>query len=246
MKRKPNSPQPVDALVKKTDWRALAPEATPERRAQLQEYAERYQSYAGFFRKFTGSVVERCADHPEGCYLADTPCVADIRDIYGRERAFSWLQTLITYACNCLGRAFVSGSDTAMRAYLAHLTASCAYLKASEILLFFQRLAAGSYGRIYGDITPDYLTEAMRQFLRQRNAELDLYQRRLDEKVRTQLRREGTVTYEQYRRMLEAGFLGDPQLRDIHCNTSCHHYASGTCPYDKYTQCPRYKDDTKE
>lgn len=219
MEKTSKSPQPLGALVSQSGWRALTPGTTPERQAQLREYAQRYQSFAGFFRKFTGTVIERCADHPEGCYLADTPCVADLRELYGRERTFSWLQTILTYACNCLGHAFVGGSDTAMRTYLAHLTASCAYLKASEMLLFFQRLAAGIYGRIYGDITPDYLTDAMRQFLRQRNAELDYYNRQLADKMTTQIRREGTVNYEQYRRMLEEGYLGDPEFRDIHCNT---------------------------
>lgn len=235
MEKKPSD------IIRKANWRQLTPAVTAERRSELAEYSRQWPDYAAFFRGFSVGRQAECGIHPEGCYLADTPTLPDLRDLYGKDQAVSWLNAQFTYTCNCLGHAFVGGSEEAMRSYLLSLLAGYTYLKASEWMLFFSRLASGQYGRIYGDITPDYMTEALRQFLRQRNGEIDRYERQLRERMESTLRREGAVTYEQYRRMLEAGFLGDPQLRDIYCNTKCAHYANGTCPYDTWTDCPRYK-----
>ena len=237
-----NRPTTPGAVIKANGnvMPAAGKDLPPQRRSELQAYGERYGSFSQFFRKFSTSLQPACAEHPERCYLNDTPTLIDLRDLYGRKETCTWVKTHITYVCNILGHAFSGGSDTALTSYATHLMSTYTWLKASEWMLFFSRLAAGQYGRIYGDITPDYMTDALRQFLRQRNGEIDHYERQMRQKQDNEPRREGAVSYDTYRRMLEGGFLGDPHFRDIHCNTTCVHFRNGTCVYDHFEQCPRY------
>ena len=73
----------------------------------------------------------------------------------------------------------------------------------SEWMLFFFRMRSGRYGKIYGDLTPDYVMDAMKIFLRERNGEIDMYLRRMqynNREIKTD-----AVTYDEYLRMKEAG-----------------------------------------
>ena len=145
------------------------------------------------------------AERPEGCYLGDCPTLFDVREIYGREEMRLWLSTHLNYVCVCLGRAFVSSG--ALQEYVNTLCLSYSYLKLTEWMLFFVRLRSGRYGKIYGDLSPDYCTDALKMFLRERNAELDKYERQLSRAYRPD--RSGCVTYQEYLRMKEAGELNE-------------------------------------
>ena len=201
-----NQPQPISSLVKRQNWRAITQELSQERKNEIEAYREKYGEWSNFFSKFGADKQTTFAEHPEGCYLGSAPSLIDLKFIYGKEQMRLWLATQLNHACMCLGRAFV-GSDIPknpiMTEYVNSLCINYSALKLTEWMLFFFRLRSGRYGKIYGDLTPDYMADALKMFLMERNNDLDMYERKLKQSTKEESK--NCCTYEEYLRMKEAG-----------------------------------------
>ncbi|MEG1749421.1 MAG: DUF6633 family protein [Tannerellaceae bacterium] len=58
------------------------------------------------------------------------------------------------------------------------------YFKASELLLFFYKMKAGTYGTFYGVVDPIVITAALVEFRDYRRQQLELYEREIKQKKR--------------------------------------------------------------
>lgn len=182
------------------------PALSQEKRNELEEYRVKYGDWNSFFVKFGAEKQTSFAEHPEGCYLGTSPCLVDIKHLYGKEQMRMWLASQLNHACMFLGKAFV-GSDIPrnpiLTEYVNSLCINYPGLKVTEWMLFFFRMRSGRYGKIYGDLTPDYCSDAMKVFMKERNYDLEMYEKML--KKSTKEENKDCCTYEEYLRMKEAG-----------------------------------------
>ena len=51
------------------------------------------------------------------------------------------------------------------------------YLTVTELMLFFHWFKTGRYGRFYGSVDPLVITTSIREFIRERNTEIDRHER---------------------------------------------------------------------
>lgn len=115
--------------------------------------------------------------------MGDFPTLADINAAYGKGFASDWLMPQIfNLVANCGAKNLTLEQEVELSRIIA---AEYYYFKISELLLFFYRFKTGRYGRFYGSVDPMVITCALREFRRERNDLIDLYeqQRREDEEA---------------------------------------------------------------
>ena len=210
-------PQTLGAIIKREDWRSITPTLSDEKNKEIAAYREKYGNWSNFYAKFSPKKQATFAEHPEGCYLGSSPVLIDIKHIYGKAQMREWLAAQFGYAITCFGKAFV-GHELIERdkqtgeiikpnpiivEYINSLCINYSGIKLSEWMLFLFRFRCGRYGKVYGDLTPDYCNDAIKAFLKERNGEIDVYERRLKSKERKNEKQ--AVTYDEYLRMKEAG-----------------------------------------
>ncbi|MBO4550098.1 MAG: hypothetical protein J5733_05150 [Bacteroidaceae bacterium] len=106
------------------------------------------------------------------CIKGDYPTLAEVRRDYGNAIPTAWLipqlQNLSWY---CGVRDKLNSSQLEECAYVIATEFSC--LKISELMLFFHRFKSGRYGKFYGSVDPLVICQALREFVKERNNEID-------------------------------------------------------------------------
>ena len=143
------------------------------------------------------------AMHPYDCMFGNHPELNAIRKAYGAKAPVAWLIPQLKDLSEFCGLKDKLSEEQMLQC--AHIISTeYGYLKTSELMLFFHLFKSGRYGQFYGAIDPLKITTALCKFLNDRND----YFYRLDQKRKDEARmkaREGAVTYEEYRRMVENG-----------------------------------------
>lgn len=143
------------------------------------------------------------ASSPLNCMFGSYPSLTELKATYGRNAPAAWLIPQIKDLSEFCGvRDKITNEQLLGCANV--IAAEFAYLKISELMLFFHLMKSGRYGQFYGAVDPMKITTALRSFLVDRND----YFWRLDQRRRERQRdeqRKGAVTYEEYKRMLENG-----------------------------------------
>lgn len=133
------------------------------------------------------------------CFFGRFPTLTMLNNAYGKNFAIVWLIPQITDVsefCGCKDK--ITPAQVEQCATL--IAQNYFYLKISELMLFFNRFKSGVYGRFYGSVDPFVIIVALRDFMRERN---DAYFDHENEKEREKAakQREGTMTYEEWKRL---------------------------------------------
>ena len=130
------------------------------------------------------------------CITGQYPTLAEVRRDYGTSVPTAWLvpqlQDLSWY---CGVRDKLNARQLEECAYV--IASDFSYLKVSELMLFFHRFKSGRYGKFYGTVDPLVICQALREFVKERNVEID----RIEAEERQRKREEHAktaVSWEEY------------------------------------------------
>ena len=71
-------------------------------------------------------------------------------------------------------------------------------------MLFFHRFKTGRYGRFYGTVDPLIITTSLREFIKERNVEIERHEQEERERKAAEHRKRA-IPYTEYLRRKEAG-----------------------------------------
>jgi hypothetical protein len=170
---------------------------------QITEMKERYGQAADFLAVFTPQCQAYAAQHPERAYTGTAPSLLAV------EKGYS-LQVLEVFLCmqlediNLFASAKTKLPMDRQREMAGLIRAEYPLLKASEVLLFFQRLKCGRYGRFYGAVDALFITSALGQFMQERRADLIRIDEARKEREKATLPASNAITYREYLRRKQA------------------------------------------
>lgn len=140
-----------------------------------------------------------CAD-AQDCLFGDYPTLAALRNDYGDNAAKMWLiPQLYNLSEYCGVKDKLEGAPLEETAFV--IATEYYYLKISELMLFFHRFKAGRYGRFYGKVDPLIITTSLRDFVKERNTEIDRYEQ-LQRQAKYDAEKRLAITREEYEKML--------------------------------------------
>lgn len=164
---------------------------------------ERYGAAADFLVTFNKDRQKQAAMHPDRVYLGTAPSLAVVRAAYNSEVLTTWIMAQLEDINDFSGVA-AKMSIEQMVQVAGIVESEYYYLKVSELLLFFHRFKAGAYGQFYGAVDPLIITLGLAAFAGERNHEIRMYQRQVDERQADLKRSEWAktaVTRAQYEQM---------------------------------------------
>lgn len=171
---------------------------------------KKYGERETFLTSFNPEYQRKICANVETCHFGDYPTLGELKG-YGERFPTVWLipqlYNLSEY-CGC--RDKLQGTPLEECAFT--IATEFYYLKISEMMLFFHRFKSGRYGRFYGSVDPLIITTSLRDFLRERQYELQKKEWEEQERQREESRKKA-VTYEQYQQMLKDGKL--PNLASL-------------------------------
>jgi hypothetical protein len=159
----------------------------------------RYGQAGDFLAVFTPQCQAFAAEHAERAYTGVAPSLLVIGLGYG-------MQALEVFLCMQLEDLnLFTGVKTKLpmdrqRELASLIRAEYPQLKASEALLFFQRLKCGRYGRFYGMVDALFITSALGQFMQERRIDLIRIDEERKEREKNALPPSNGITYTEYLR----------------------------------------------
>lgn len=130
------------------------------------------------------------------CYFGDYPTLGELNGTYSPNAAQAWIiPQLVDLSEYCgVKEKFTTNQLNQCSEIIAN---DYFYLKISEIMLFFARFKRCCYGRFYGSVDPLIITEALKEFVRERNIAYYENEKRIEEK-RIKESYENSCTWEEY------------------------------------------------
>lgn len=115
----------------------------------------------------------------ERCLFGKAPTLISLKDqsIASDELLLTWVQTFVANV-NEFTSVRLKITQQQLREISEILYYNYAYLKASEIMLFFSKFKRGDYGKLYGCVDPLEITSSFRQFVMDRNNKVYEHERK--------------------------------------------------------------------
>lgn len=130
------------------------------------------------------------------CFFGQYPTLLMLQDTYKVSASYWLVPQLLDLSQFCGASNKLQGHALEQCAEL--IAQNYAFLKVSEVMLFFYRFKLGLYGRFYGSVDPIYIMMALRDFVNIdrykaiEHREQMLYRKQRDEAINA------SVTYQQY------------------------------------------------
>ncbi|MDR1161639.1 MAG: hypothetical protein LBK45_04790, partial [Tannerellaceae bacterium] len=159
----------------------------------------RYGKARNFLDVFTPQYQAYAAEHAERAYTGVAPSLLTV------ERGYS-AQVLEVFLCvqledlNMFAGVKAKLPIERQRELARLIRVEYPKLKASEVLLFFQRLKCGRYGRFYGMVDALFITSALAQFMHERRADLIRIDEERKEREKAAQPESKGITYAEYLR----------------------------------------------
>lgn len=167
-----------------------------------QELTSRFPTFGHFCQRFTHENAMIGAQHPTQCLTCSSPTLNDIKLAYGDGNSIAWIIYLLTFFQENIN------VPNKMSKYQIETCAQSIFdtyyhLKATELMLFFARLAGGMYPvEWHGYVTPTKIFTALREhFMPWRNNLLWKIDRQNQERKAKEEAQQPVCTWEEYRRM---------------------------------------------
>lgn len=144
------------------------PSATLPVAAQAKTLPARYGDRQTMLQTFGVANQMRYTKDEDRCYFGTAPTLGQVNAAYGYATSQEWL----TYQLADLSE-FSGARDKITASQINQLANIIAddyhWLKLTEVMLFFRKFKKGEYGRFYGSVDPITITQALREFIRDRN-----------------------------------------------------------------------------
>lgn len=165
---------------------------------RLDTLRQQYPDIIAFSNTFNPANNGRFAAYPERCLTGSAPTLTDLRLAYPGAAHIQWtIAQLMAFQENV--NIPNKMSTYQLEACAQAVCDSFAYLKTTELMLFFTRLAGGLYPvQWYGSVSPDKIIAALRDhFVPWRNKRLDEIHYE-EQRQREQLEHSNAITWEEY------------------------------------------------
>lgn len=146
----------------------------PSKPHKVAEMRQLYGSAEQFLATFNPAVQLLAARHVDRAYRGTAPQLATVCSGYGEPLAVVWLCIQLENVNLFAGVKDKMPVDRQKELAGVILT-EYAYLKVTELLLFFHRLKCGRYGRFYGSVDALFIASALLQFVDERRKDLVRY-----------------------------------------------------------------------
>lgn len=166
----------------------------------------RYGKRSDFLQTFHYVKQEEFSSFPSRCFFGTAPQLSKVNKDYGKGTAEEWLTYQLTYVSE-----FCGAKEKLTRMQIEELSRVISrkygWLNVAELMLFFQKLKEGEYGRFYGSVDPQSILIALStRFLRER-----WYAHEEREQAIREMERESyannAVSYADYLKLKEQGKL---------------------------------------
>jgi hypothetical protein len=134
--------------------------------------------------------------------MGEAPSLSRISGTFGEPTAEIWLEIQINDLAFFSGVKKAEDSEYIKQVEMLAKTILSAfgYLKATELMVFFQKFKSGEYGKFYGIFDNLVVTDALRKFLEYRRAKIDEIQKK-EQKAKRDEWAKNAITSEQWERM---------------------------------------------
>jgi hypothetical protein len=166
---------------------------------QINEMKARYGQARDFLAVFTPKWQAYAAEHIERTYTGVAPSLLVV------EKGYS-LQVLEVFLCvqledlNMFAGVKNKLPMERQRELAGLIRAEYPQMKVSEVLLFFQRLKCGRYGRFYGMVDALFITSSLAQFMQERRVEIIRIEEERKEREKAAQPVSTGITYQEYLR----------------------------------------------
>ena len=161
--------------------------------------ARKYGNRDAFLTKYNPSFQMQICSNAQVCFFGDYPTLAALRQSYGENAPKMWLiPQLVNLSEYCGVKDKLEGTPLEETAFV--IATEYYYLKVSEMMLFFYRFKTGRYGRFYGNVDPLVIATALREFVKERNAEYDRKEKEERER-QAEISSKNAITWEEYCRL---------------------------------------------
>jgi len=161
--------------------------------------SKRFGNCDSFLQKVNPQTQAAFATKQKQALMGDYPTLTDICLTYGKTFSEQWLYPQIADLAMFTGAKNLTKEQ--MRGLASVIAVEYRYLKVTELLLFFYRFKTGRYGRFYGAVDPMVITCALREFMKERNSLIDIYERELREQYLEEQKKLPVITREQWLEM---------------------------------------------
>lgn len=156
-------------------------------------------------------------------YGGKAPAIALVGKTYGPAVAEVWLEIQLndlSEFSGCKGKI----TDNQMAETAAIIRQTYGYMNMAEIMLFFQKMKRGEYGKFYGSVDPMTILSAMVEFAQERLAAVKKLQEAKEDKERAA----HAALYETEKqsvaaRLMRLGFEANAISYPEYCMNGCHH-----------------------
>jgi hypothetical protein len=133
----------------------------------------------------------------ERCYFGTAPTMGMVNIAYGDGTAQEWLSFQIADLSQFSGaREKISGRQLEQLDNI--IAQDYSYLKISEVMLFFRQFKKGRFGKFYGSVDPLAITNALIDFVKERNEVYFKHESQINDEKRLAESQKPHTTYEQY------------------------------------------------
>lgn len=150
---------------------------------------------------YNPSELTRFARYPERCVLGNAPTLAMVSRDYGEQVAVDWLRIELDNYQDSVGVKEDNKADMLlMKETAQEIMHRYYFLKLSELMLFFNHLRFGDYGKVYGCVDVSFIVQSLRLFMDERTVILDRERQRQEEQQREEDKKKA-ISKEEYLRM---------------------------------------------
>lgn len=139
--------------------------------------------------------LEICKD-PHKCIVGSYPTLIDISLTYDENTPIIWLVPQLEDFCEYCG-CKEKFSKFQYKQCATIIAQYFGYLKITEIMLFFYKLKAGCFGRMYGVVDPLIITTSLHSFLEEMAYEYEKHENLVREEIYKK-EKEESLSYNEY------------------------------------------------
>ena len=167
-------------------------------RQRKAEILSKYNKRESFLQAYNPDLQMKICKDKIACFVSTSPNLRELNVSYGDMTAAIWLTPQLynlSEFCGCKEK--LTGNSLKE---CAHVIASeFAFLKVTELMLFFYWFKSGKYGKFYGSVDPLTITLSLRTFLDERVAILADIRRKEEDRIREEGRK-NAISREEYLR----------------------------------------------
>ena len=141
---------------------------------------EQFGDKTMFLTEFNPLAQIKAVKNSDRAFFGKAPSLALVGHTYGENTPVMWLLAQLCDLCEFTG---VKKMDEQQAQYLAEVISyEYAFLKVTELMVFFHRFKMGEYGRFYGSVDTMLILSALKEFLSQREIEIIRHESELRKK----------------------------------------------------------------